>query len=70
MEERSSKAPHLWPELQPGKLSNVHELHSTTLTIRSSTANFISIGIQHTQNCYLYCLDAQIHGSEIQTKDS
>ena len=35
-------APHLWPELQPGKLSTVPELHSTILTIRTSTADFIS----------------------------
>ena len=35
------QAPHLWPELQPGKLSTVPELRST-LTITASTADFIS----------------------------
>ena len=33
------QAPHLWPELQPGKLST---LRSTIFTIRTSTAHFIS----------------------------
>ena len=36
------QAPHLWPELQPGKLSTVPELRSTILTITTSTVDFIS----------------------------